>query len=286
MTVAGAEAVTAAGERTPDVLVRVTGLAKAFGATQALRNASLEVRAGEVHALVGENGSGKSTLVKILSGVHAPDAGTIELLGEEIQAPPDPRAAQESGIATVFQEVLVAEARSVLDNVWLGADGLVRRHVPPREKRTRAGEALEQLLGRPLGLDTVVEELSLSDRQACCIVRALLREPRILILDEATSALDVATRDRLFQTVGRLSADGVGVIFITHRMDEISEIGDRITVMRSGNTVATLRRGEWTPRELIRLMTGSDQLTEHAREEADAPAARRGEPVLSARGVL
>jgi ABC-type sugar transport system ATPase subunit len=282
MTVAGAEAVTAAGEPTPDVLVRVTGLAKAFGATQALRNASLEVRAGEVHALVGENGSGKSTLVKILSGVHAPDAGTIELLGAEIEAPPTPRAAQESGIATVFQEVLVAEARSVLDNVWLGVDGLVRRNVPPREKRARARESLEQLLGRPLGLDTVVEELSLSDRQACCIVRALLRDPRLLILDEATSALDVATRARVFAAVTRLSAAGVGVVFITHRMDEIAELGDRITVMRNGETPATLQRGTWTPRELVRLMTGSDQLTEHVREERARSA---GTVVLSARGL-
>jgi ABC-type sugar transport system ATPase subunit len=285
MTATDAGAATVVGE-TSTLLVRMTDMAKAFGATQALRSASFELCAGEVHALVGENGSGKSTLVKILSGVHAPDAGIIELQGADSFAPRTPRAAQDAGIATVFQEVLVAEARSVLDNVWLGADSLVRAGVSAREKRARARAMLEELLGRTLDLDKAVEEISLSDRQACSIVRALLREPRILILDEATSALDVATRDRLFRIVNRLSGDGVGVIFITHRMDEISEIGDRITVMRSGETVATLERGKWTPRELVRLMTGSEKLTEHAREKVEAAAVRRGELALSARGLL
>jgi ABC-type sugar transport system ATPase subunit len=284
MTTMDAPAPMPAAEISP-VLVRVSGLSKAFGATQALRGASFELRASEVHALVGENGSGKSTLVKILSGVHQPDAGRIEFAGEEIAAPRTPRAAQESGIITVFQEVLVAEARSVLDNVWLGVDGLIRIRVPRREKRERAGDLLDELLGRSFDLDTPVERLSLSDRQACCIVRALMRRPRILILDEATSALDVATRDRLFQIVHRMSAEGVGVIFITHRMDEITEIGDRITVMRSGETVGTLERGAWTPRQLVHLMTGSDQLTEHAREDVVAAAARIGEPVLSVKGL-
>src|SRR5262249_46057458 len=270
----------------PSVLVRMTGMAKAFGATQALRNASFELQAGEVHALVGENGSGKSTLVKILSGVHAPDAGAIELQGVGASAPRAPSAAQEAGIVTVFQEVLVAEARSVLDNVWLGVDTLFRARVSYREKRARARAMLDELLGRPLDLDKAVEEISLSDRQACSIVRALLREPRVLILDEATSALDVATRDRLFQIIHRLSRSGVGVVFITHRMDEISEIGDRITVMRSGETVATLVRGRWTPRELVRLMTGSEQLTEHARQNLEATAERRRKPALSVRGLL
>jgi ABC-type sugar transport system ATPase subunit len=269
----------------PMVLARVTGLSKAFGATQALRGASLEVRAGEVHTLVGENGSGKSTLVKILSGVHAPDAGTIELRGEEISAPPTPRAAQELGIVTVFQEILVSEARSVLDNVWLGMDGLFRNRIPRREKRERAREALGELTGRRPNLDTPVEALSLSDRQSVGIVRALMRRPSVLILDEATSALDVATRDRLFGIVRRLSGDGVGVIFISHRMDEISEIGGRITVARSGETVATLEQDEWTPRQLVQLMTGADQLTEHAREEAGGAVKRRGATVLSVRGL-
>jgi ABC-type sugar transport system ATPase subunit len=266
-------------------LVRMGGIAKAFGPTQALRDASFELLAGEVHALVGENGSGKSTLVKILSGVHTPDTGSIELFGAESQPPATPRAAQALGIVTVFQEVLVAEARSVLDNIWIGIDTPLRARVPTREKRTRARAALEELLEQPLDLDTAVEDLSLSDRQACCIVRALMRHPRVLILDEASSALDVATRDRLFQMVGRLSREGVGVVFITHRMDEISEIGDRITVLRSGETVATLERGKWSPSELVRLMTGSDQLTEHAREQVDAAAARRGEPALSVKGM-
>jgi ABC-type sugar transport system ATPase subunit len=274
----------AAVDTGPAILIEAVSVAKAFGATRALRDASFDLRAGEVHALVGENGSGKSTLVKIFSGVHLADSGEVLLDGTEVRLR-TPRVAQANGIVTVFQEVLVAEAQSVLDNVWLGIDDTWRTSVSPREKRARAREALDQLLGRSLPLGTPVEELSLSDRQACIIVRALLREPRILILDEATSALDVATRDRLFAIINRLSAQGVGVIFITHRMDEISEIGDRITVMRSGDTVATLQRGGWTVPELVRLMTGSDRLAEQGREEAESLATRRGEPVLSVRGL-
>jgi ABC-type sugar transport system ATPase subunit len=283
MTATEPQSAAASGPSHDEVLLRMSGMAKSFGATQALRNASFDLRAGEVHALVGENGSGKSTLVKILSGVHAPDSGSIEIEGAPVPAPGTPRRAQAHGIISVFQEILVAESRSVLDNVWLGVDHPLRVRVPNREKRERARTAITELRGEPLNLDTPVEELSLSDRQACCIVRALLRSPRILILDEATSALDVATRDRLIRIIGRLVAGGAGVIFITHRMDEVSEIGDRITVMRSGETVATLPRGGWTPSELVRLMTGSAQLTERARSEANLDAGALREVVLSAR---
>jgi len=267
------------------VLLRVDGLTKRFGATQALRDASFDLRAGELHALVGENGSGKSTLVKVLSGVQAPDRGSLELFGRPAPLPAGTKAAQKLGIVTVFQEVLVAEARSVLDNVWLGVDGLLRTRVPAKAKRELATAAFAQLLDRPPSLGTPVEELSLSDRQACCIVRALLREPRILIFDEATASLDVATRDRLFGVLRRASETGVGVVFITHRLDEIDELGDRITVMRAGETVKTLDRGAWTPPELIRLMSGSDRVTGQVRETAESGRARVGAPVLRTRGL-
>jgi ABC-type sugar transport system ATPase subunit len=267
------------------MLLRVSHLAKAFGPTQAVRDCSFELSAGQVRALVGENGCGKSTVVKILSGVHMPDAGTIEIGHEEVPAFKTPREAQRRGIVTVFQEVLVAESCSVLDNVWLGIDDTWRRLVPAAEKRTRARELLGELLGRQLDLGSPVDELSLSDRQACGIVRALLRRPRILILDEATSALDVATRDRLFAIVAELSRRGTGVIFITHRLDEIEQIGDRITVMRSGQVVGDLDRGAWTPQQLVRLMTGTDALAQAERAQLPPAAERRGSTVLSVRSL-
>jgi ABC-type sugar transport system ATPase subunit len=263
----------------------VGNVAKAFGPTQAVRDASFELNAGEVLALVGENGCGKSTMVKILSGVHQPDTGEIELNGEVIPPLATPQQAHRRGIMTVFQEVLVAESCSVLDNVWLGADDTWRARVSGREKRARAKEVLTQLLGREIDLGMAVEELSLSDRQACGIVRALLRDPKILILDEATSALDVATRDRLFEMVGALSRKGVGVIFITHRMDEIERIGDRITVMRSGVTVGGFDRGQWTTRQLVHMMTGADALAAKESQRLESAEDRRGDVVLSVKGL-
>ena len=267
----------------PPVLA-VSGLAKSFGATRALRSCSFELRRGEVHAIVGENGSGKSTLVKILSGVHRPDAGEIAVDGAPTARPRSPRAARQAGIATVFQEVLVVGSQSVLENVWLGTDGLVRRGVAPAEKRARAKEVLDELLGTAPGLDAAAESLSLSDRQACCIARSLVRPPRVLILDESTSALDVATRDRVFAVVRRLCSQGAAVIFISHRMDEIEELADRVTVLRSGESVATLERREAATELLVRHMTGEDHLTAGVRTVA--PAARvRGEVLLRTEGL-
>ncbi len=151
-------------------------LTKAFGPTQALRDCSLQLRRGEVHALMGENGSGKSTLVKILSGVHRPDGGTIEIGGERMRLLASPRASAAVGIYTVFQEILVAAQQSVLANIWMGSDGLLRRQLSAAERHRRASETLGQLIA--VGdLDRPASRLTLSDRQAVCIARALVREP-------------------------------------------------------------------------------------------------------------
>src|SRR5919197_4039818 len=262
--------------------LRATGIAKSFGPTQAVRSASVDVGAGEVLALMGENGSGKSTLVKILAGVHQPDAGIVEMDEERISLA-SPRAALDAGIAAVFQEILVAGSRSVLDNVWLGADGLFRSHVEEGERRRLAEEGLGELLGRTVDLARPVEDLSLSDRQACCIVRALVRGPRVLLLDEASSALDVAARRHLFEIVRRLASTGAGVVFISHRMDDVEEIADRMVVMRAGETVASLRRGEASRRELLRLMTGDERASEEAGETVAGQAP--GRELLEVRAV-
>ncbi|GGA76600.1 D-ribose transporter ATP-binding protein [Pseudoclavibacter endophyticus] len=278
------------GSEDDGVVLRVEGLGKRFGPTVALRDASIEIRAGEIHALVGENGSGKSTLVKILSGVHTPNEGAITIGGETHQRFATPRVSQSAGIVTVFQEVLSVGSRTVLENLWLGSDGLFTAKVPRSEKIDRASEVLAELLETPPALDALVEDLSLSDRQVCSIARALLRNPRILILDEATSALDFDSRTRLFNTVRRIRREGVGIVLITHRMDEIEEIGDRITVLRSGVTVGTVDGDDWTTQQLVELMTGAGQLaptSSHAeqRERAvDAPVLLRIDGVVLAPG--
>jgi len=263
-------------------LVRMVGIRKAFGPTVALRNADVEIRSGEIHALMGENGSGKSTLVKILSGVHAPDAGTIEIGGSAHKAFRSPNESLRNGIATVFQEVLTVETQTVLANLWLGSDGLFGTRRSKREKQRLAGEVLAQLVEIPPSLDALVGELELSDRQACAIARALLREPRLLILDEATSALDFDTRGRLFEVLRQRSAEGVGVVLISHRMDEVREIADRLTVLRSGETVATLD-DDWTTPQLVTLMTGSDRLTDRRATTSDGR--EHGTVVLSTRDL-
>ncbi|HEX3803388.1 MAG TPA: sugar ABC transporter ATP-binding protein [Solirubrobacteraceae bacterium] len=269
-----------AGERGASPVLHAEGIEKHFGVTRAVTGCSLELLPGEVHVLMGENGSGKSTMVKILSGVHRPNAGTISLGDAANVELRSPRAAGAAGIATVFQEILVAPQRSVLENTWLGEHGVFRYPRSQDDRRAMARGAIGRLITVP-DLDQPVGELGLNDRQAICIARALLRKPKLLILDEATSALDITTRDRLFTVLGELCAQSVAVLFISHRMDEVERIGDRVTVMRSGANVASGVRGEFDSRQLVQLMVGGDHAVSGERQAAareslaDAPARLR-----------
>jgi len=267
-----------------DVILRVDHVAKAFGPTQALRDCSVELRRGEVLSIMGENASGKSTLVKILSGVHRPDSGQIELAGTKLDYLGSPRQAQARGIATVFQEILVVPQQRVLTNIWLGSDQLFKRRFSDQHRRRQGRAALSELIDNPR-LDAAAGSLPLSDRQAVCLARALVRQPRILILDEATSALDVATRDKLFTVIRRLRAEGCAVMFISHRMDEVEEIADRVTVMRSGDSVATLDRVEVSTRRLVELMTGVKDAGEEIRPSVEVGARVQDRVLVRATGV-
>lgn len=241
------------GLKAPRVAVR--GVTKTFGATRALAGADLEVRAGEVHTVMGENGSGKSTLVKLLSGVHRPDAGELVIDGAPAVDMRSPAHARSRGVATVFQEVLTVPGQTIAENVWLGSRS---SHLSADERRHQAARVLEQLLGEPVDPTAPIESLSLSGRQAVCIARSLVTEPQLLILDESTSALDIATRDRLFALVRALTTEGTSVLFISHRMDEVFAVSDVLTVLRSGETVASrLDATATTADELVHLMSGT-----------------------------
>src|SRR4051812_31759942 len=226
---------------------------------------------------MGENGSGKSTLVKIVSGVHRPDRGSLLLDGVPAADLRTPARARARGVSTVFQEVLTVPGRSILENVWLGSRSAVGA---ADRRRERAGEVLERLLGVGVDVDRPVENLSLSGRQACCIARSLVAEPKVLVLDESTSALDIATRDRLFDIVRELTAGGTSVVFISHRMDEVFEISTVVSVLRSGTSVAArLDIGNTSVTDLVQLMS---EASEGVREGHERVA---GRPVLRAQEV-
>ncbi|PWU55488.1 D-xylose ABC transporter ATP-binding protein [Micromonospora globispora] len=266
----------AGGGLTADVGSRidVRGVTKSFGATRALSGVDLEVRAGEVHTVMGENGCGKSTLVKILSAVHRPDTGTISVDGRTVQQMRSPSHARRIGIATVFQEVLTVPGRTIFENIWIGAR---TTHLDKAERRQRTTNILTRLLGEPVDVDAPIESLPLSGRQACCVARSLVADPAVLILDESTSALDVATRDRLFEIVHEMTGNGASVLFISHRMDEVFEISDVLTVLRAGRTVASrLPASSTSPDELVRHMSGVEA---NAERRSSRPA---GEVVLRA----
>ncbi|MGA2530550.1 MAG: sugar ABC transporter ATP-binding protein [Acidimicrobiales bacterium] len=246
--------------------VTVRDVCKSFGATAALRNCSFTAHSGEIHAVVGENGSGKSTLAKVLGGVLAPDSGVVEIVG---LTPTSPVSAQKIGVAVVFQEILLADNASVLDNLYLGQDGLFRAKTSRRNKRTDAAELLNRLVGTRVDLDQEVQALTLNVRQWIVIARALLRKPKVIVFDESTAALDYESVERFFEEARRLRDEGVCVLIVTHRISELTGFCDRATVLQDGTNVGTLKGEEIVEKRLLELM--SSKTVVEANEEPEPP---------------
>jgi ribose transport system ATP-binding protein len=234
-------------------MLEVDDLSKTYGETVALDGANIAFVPATIHAILGENGSGKSTLVKLLSGVVLPSRGAIRVDGRAIDRH-SPSAFQALGLATVFQEVLIAPARSALDNIFLGCDGLIRRRTPRVRRAGLAADLLSSIAKTTFDLDTPAGRLPLAARQLVVLARALIRRPRVLILDEVTAALDFADRESVFQTMEAFARAGGLILFISHRMDEVLRLANRVTILRNGRVVDTLERSSLSPEQMLSLM--------------------------------
>jgi ribose transport system ATP-binding protein len=239
-----------------DVLLEVHGIVKQFPGVRALGGVDLDVRPGEVHCLLGQNGAGKSTLIKVLAGAHQPDEGRIAWRGEPVRLG-DPQAAISLGIATIYQELDLVAGLTVADNVFLGRE-TSRFGISRPAQANRAAGALLTRLGHPEIRPTAeVGSLPAAAQQMVSIARALSQDAQLIIMDEPSAVLDNEEVERLFGVIRDLTAHGVAVVYISHRLEEIRQIGDRITVLKDGRTVATGLPARETPtREVITLMTG------------------------------
>ncbi len=239
------------------VRLRLCDIAKSYGATRALDGVSVEVAAGEVHALIGENGAGKSTLMKVLSGVIQPDAGTIELEGKPYR-PTDTLDAKMHGVAMIHQELSLAPHLNAWENIGLG--GLPDRAgwIARGEARRRAQGVLARLAHGHLDLERPVGEFSIAEQQIIEIARALLSEPRVLIMDEPTSSLTQAYTKKLFEVIAQLRGQGVSIIYISHFLEEVKNVAQRYTVLKDGRTVGGGAMAEAQQAEIVRLMVGRE----------------------------
>lgn len=238
-------------------LLLMEGISKHFGATCALDAVDFDLQKGEVHALVGENGAGKSTLIKILSGAVKPDRGTIRLQGRRF-APASPLESRRAGISVIYQELNLAPHLTVEENIMLGRErhscGFIRR----RQMRDRVREVLSLVHHQEIAPDVPVRQLSMAARQIVEIARALLEEASILVMDEPTSSLTGEDSQRLFEIIHRLKSQGVSIIYISHFLEEVREVADRITVLRDGQKVGSGRSEDISLDRIIGMMVGGE----------------------------
>ncbi len=233
------------------------GVHKSFGATIALGGVDLEVRSGEIHALIGENGAGKSTLMKVLSGAHQPDSGKMWLDGEPY-APRSPLDGRRAGVAMIYQELSLASHLSVMENILLGIEPGRGPFINWPQMRRRATDALSQIGHRDISSQAIVSRLSVAERQLVEIARSVAIGCRVLVFDEPTSSLAQEDIKRLFDLMRRLKADGHAIVYISHVLEEIQEISDRFTVLRDGLSVGGGKTADATVSQIVNMMVGRD----------------------------
>ncbi|HSQ18877.1 MAG TPA: sugar ABC transporter ATP-binding protein [Blastocatellia bacterium] len=263
---------------TDTVLLRVTDLFKTFAGVHALRGASFELRSGEVHALIGENGAGKSTLIRTITGAVEADSGHIELDGKPVTHN-SPRLAKSRGIAAIYQQPSLFPELSVAENLALGLEQpCLWRPINWSARRNRAADLLAQI-GAGIDPDALACDLSMPQQQMLEIARAIRADARVVIMDEPTASLSDEDVQNLFKMIRQLKSGGAGIIYISHRLDELPAIADRVTVLRDGCTIETNPMDRVTRDELIRLMVGRELGAIFPKR-----AVKIGEPVLELRG--
>ncbi|MEX3615984.1 sugar ABC transporter ATP-binding protein [Paenibacillus glucanolyticus] len=264
-----------------EVLLQMEGITKEFPGVLALNNCQFELRRGEVHALMGENGAGKSTMMKILTGVYQKDEGTVTYQGKPVELT-NPKAAQDAGISMIHQELNLAPDLTVAQNIFIGREPRRRlRLFLDDQALHRQVKALFQRMGLDMDPAVQVSELTVAKQQMVEIAKALSYNADVLVMDEPTAALSETEIEDLFRIIRQLRADGVGIVYISHRMDEIKRITDRITVMRDGQYIDTVLTAEVTTQDIISKMVGR-QIYETSKPEA---AAGERETVLEVKGL-
>src|SRR5580698_6329004 len=262
-----------------NLVLEAGSISKAFDGVKALRAVSFELRAGEVHAVIGENGAGKSTLIKVFTGAVTPDAGTIKVRGEHVPHM-DPRISKALGIAVIYQQPSLFPDLTVAENIALALEtGGAWRTLNWKARSRRASELLERA-GASIDPERLVATLSMPEQQLVEIAKAIGADARIVIMDEPTASLTEREVASLFRVIARLRSEGVGVIYISHRLEEISAVADRVTVLRDGESIATKRIDEVDRSELIRMMVGRELGSIFPKREITP-----GEIVLELRGV-
>ncbi|SER40014.1 monosaccharide ABC transporter ATP-binding protein, CUT2 family [Faunimonas pinastri] len=259
-------------------VLEIHDVSKSFGPVQALKRMELAVTPGRVHTLLGENGAGKSTLMKILAGVFPPSGGTIRLNGKDY-LPRDPKDAAAHGVSIIFQELSLSRNLTVAENIYANREVNRFGFIQDRKLNEDAAQLIRDL-GLPLDPRARVADLSIAKRQLVEIAKGLSHPTRLVIMDEPTSSLSDSEAEILFRIIAKLKAQGVGIIYISHRMDEIMRISDDITVMRDGEYIRTLTRDEADINQLIALMVGRPMQDIYPRRETPAPAASVA-PVLA-----